>query len=83
MFIMSCPIRFRRQPISKMFNECLNQIAENLGLETQLLMRRRWKNQLLHSIKQPDAHAHLPAELLGFRKNVVTEPLIGLLRSHH
>ena len=71
------------KPISKMFNERLNQIAENLGLETQLLMRRRWKNQLLHSIKQPDAHANLPAELLGFRKNVVTEPLIGLLRSHH
>jgi ribonuclease D len=69
------------KPLSKLFDERLNQIARSAGLDAQLLMRRRWKNQLLQSVKQFDPQAHLPAELLGFREKLIALPLIELLRS--
>ena len=69
------------KPLSKLFDERLNQIARSAGLDAQLLMRRRWKNQLLQSVKQSDPQAHLPAELLGFREKLIALPLIELLRS--
>ena len=74
------PPRRLPKPVLKNLTDTLNKMSESMGLDVQLLMRRRWKNQLLESIDKDDPFSHLPPELLGFRRQLVSEPLIELLK---
>ncbi|KGD63998.1 ribonuclease D [Alcanivorax nanhaiticus] len=63
----------REKKLAKTLRGKVGQIADNIGLKPDVLMRRRWLESL---IRHPD---RVPEPLTGWREDVVTKPLLELL----
>lgn len=68
---------------SKPFKNDLAKAIDHYSLEHQipanLLLKNRWMNDLLVLVGTDGTVDHLPPELLGYRKTLVTESIIPLL----
>lgn len=59
--------------LAKTLRGKVGQIADNVGLKPDVLMRRRWLESLIRHPEQ------VPEPLTGWREEVVTKPLLELL----
>lgn len=67
------PPDVREKKLAKTLRGKVGQIADNVGLKPDVLMRRRWLESL---IRDPE---RVPEPLTGWREEIVTKPLLELL----
>ena len=67
------PLDGAQKKTAKQLKQLAEQVAKELGLEVEVLLRRRWLEAL---VREPEV---LPEPLTGWRKSVLTERLLAKL----
>ena len=74
------PIRHSSQGITQAVDELIEHIAQQCAVPKEVLMRKRWLNALYQHVVFHGDEQNLPAYLLGWRYEILTKPLIELLK---
>ena len=74
------PIRHSSQDIGNKVDEFIQGIAEDLCVPKEVLMRKKWMTALYQHVVFHNDEQDLPKYLLGWRYELLTLPLIRLLR---
>ncbi|MDQ8935979.1 ribonuclease D [Acinetobacter rudis] len=77
---MSRPIKHSSKGITQVVDELIEQVATQLQVPKEVLMRKKWLNQLYQHVVFHGDIQDLPAYLLGWRYERMTQPLIELLK---
>lgn len=75
------PIRHSSQGITQAVDELIEHIAQQCAVPKEVLMRKRWLNALYQHVVFHGDEQTLPAYLLGWRYEILTKPLIQLLKT--
>ena len=62
-------------------DELIEHIAQQCAVPKEVLMRNRWLNALYQHVVFHGDEQNLPAYLLGWRYEILTKPLIQLLKT--
>lgn len=75
------------RPLRQKNNELLDQVqyyvdtmSQDIQVPTEVLLRKKWLNSMLHMIARKEDESTLPAFLLGWRYDVLTRPILDLLQ---
>ena len=74
------PIKNSSQGVTQAVDELIEQTAQQYAIPKEVLMRKRWLNSLYQHVVFNFDEQHLPAYLLGWRYEILTKPLIQLLK---
>ena len=74
------PIRHSSQGITQAVDELIEQIAQQCIVPKEVLIRKKWLNTLYQHVVFHGDEQNLPAYLLGWRYEILTKPLIELLK---
>lgn len=77
---MSRPIKHSSKGITQVVDALIAGVAEETQVPKEVLMRKKWLNQLYQHVVFHGDEQDLPAYLLGWRYEIMTRPLIDLLR---
>lgn len=73
------PIRHSSQDITQDVDDLITQIATEIEIPKEVLMRKKWLSALYHHVVFRGDEQDLPPYLLGWRYELLTRPLIQLL----
>ncbi|MDR0238084.1 HRDC domain-containing protein [Acinetobacter sp.] len=73
------PIKHSSQGITVEVDELITQISTDTHVPKEVLMRKKWLNALYHHVVFHGKEQDLPRYLLGWRYDLLTQPLIQLL----
>ena len=74
------PIRHSSQGITQAVDELIEEIAQQCIVPKEVLIRKKWLNTLYQHVVFHGDEQNLPAYLLGWRYEILTKPLIELLK---
>ena len=77
---MARPIRHSSKDVTQDVDDLISQIALRLDIPKEVLMRKKWMSALYQHVVFHGDEQDLPAYLLGWRYEVLTQPLLELLR---
>ncbi len=73
------PIRHSSQGVTQAVDDLILNIATEIQVPKEVLMRKKWLSALYHHIVFHNDEQNLPSYLLGWRYEILTKPLIQLL----
>jgi ribonuclease D len=76
---MARPIRHSSKDITQNVDDLIQKIANEIQVPKEVLMRKKWLTALYQHIAFHGKEQDLPAYLLGWRYDLLTQPLIQLL----
>lgn len=74
------PIRHSSQGVTQAVDDFIAKVATEIDLPKEVLMRKKWLGALYQHIVFHNDERDLPNYLLGWRYDILTKPLIQLLR---
>lgn len=77
---MSRPIKHSSKGITQVVDQLIERVAEETQVPKEVLMRKKWLNMLYQHVVFHGDEQDLPAYLLGWRYDLMTSPLIELLK---
>ncbi|EPF72012.1 ribonuclease D [Acinetobacter rudis] len=77
---MSRPIKHSSKGITQVVDQLIERVAEETQVPKEVLMRKKWLNMLYQHVVFHGDEQDLPAYLLGWRYDLMTRPLIELLK---
>lgn len=77
---MSRPIKHSSKGITQVVDQLIEQVSETKQVPKEVLMRKKWLNLLYQHVVFHGDEQELPAYLLGWRYDLMTRPLIELLK---
>ena len=76
------PYRFRHEQTKYALEKKMQQVSEMLGIPVDVLMRKKWLNQLVNwVVGQKQDKMLLSPYLLGWRYEILTLPLLEIIRA--
>ncbi len=75
------PIKHSSQGITAELDDLIGNISEEAQVPKEVLMRKKWLNALYQHVVFHGDEQDLPGYLLGWRYELLTQPLIRLLRT--
>lgn len=78
---MARPIRHSSQDISQRVDAVIQKVVDETTVPKEVLMRKKWLNALYQHVVFRNNEQDLPNYLLGWRYEVLTQPLIEVLRA--
>ena len=75
------PIKHSSQDVTENVEQLIIQIAEQTQVPKEVLMRKKWMNALYHHVVFQGDEQDLPRYLLGWRYELLTQPLMNLLHN--
>lgn len=76
---LSRPIRHSSSETGVLVDQILDHAALQTGIPKEVLMRKKWMNAIYQHVVFDRDEQELPAYLLGWRYDVLTQPLISTL----
>jgi ribonuclease D len=73
------PIRHSSQDIGIRVDEIISDVSTEMGIPKEVLMRKKWMNAIYQHVVFHNDEQDLPAYLLGWRYDALTQPLIQAL----
>lgn len=73
------PIRHSSQDITTKVDACIGRVSAETSIPSEVLMRKKWMNAIYQHVVFHNDEQDLPAYLLGWRYELLTQPLIRLL----
>lgn len=74
------PIKHSSQGVTLEVDELISQVSFEMQVPKEVLMRKKWLNALYHHVVFHGNEQDLPGYLLGWRYELLTQPLIHLLQ---
>ncbi len=78
---MARPIRHSSQDVGHKVNLLLQQVGEETSVPKEVLLRKKWLNAVYQHVVFHGDEQDLPDYLLGWRYEVLTQPLIEILHA--
>ena len=75
------PIKHSSQGVTLEVDQLIDQVALETQVPKEVLMRKKWLNALYHHVVFHGDEKDLPRYLLGWRYELLTQPLIHLLHN--
>ena len=76
---MAKPIRHSSKGVTQAVDDLINLAVTECNVPKEVLMRKKWLNALYHHVVFNGDEQDLPGYLLGWRYELLTQPLIQLL----
>ena len=73
------PIKHSSQGVTQAVDELITRVSQEVAVPKEVLMRKKWLNSLYQHVVFHGDEQDLPAYLLGWRYEMLTQPLIKLL----
>ena len=77
---MARPIRHSSKDVGEKIDHLIQNVVNETSIPKELLMRKKWMNALHQHVVFHNDEQDLPDYLLGWRYDLLTQPLIQLLR---
>ena len=78
---MARPIRHSSKDVGEKIDHLIQNVVNETSIPKEVLMRKKWMNALHQHVVFHNDEQDLPDYLLGWRYDLLTQPLIQLLRS--
>lgn len=65
--------------VQEQITQLIQQKAQEIGIQAEVLMRKKWQSEILHFLANPVDEQDLNPYLLGWRYDMITQPLLKLL----
>ena len=77
---MARPIRHSSKDVGEKIDHLIQNVVNETSIPKEVLMRKKWMNALHQHVVFHNDEQDLPDYLLGWRNDLLTQPLIQLLR---
>lgn len=77
---MARPIRHSSQHVSEQIDQLIHQVITETQVPKEVLLRKKWLNSLYQHVVFHGDEQQLPGYLLGWRYELLTKPMIEILR---
>lgn len=77
---MAKPIRHSSQDVTDQMTQLIEQVVEQTQIPKEVLIRKKWLNALYQHVVFHRSEDELPEYLLGWRYEMLTRPLIQILK---
>ena len=77
---MARPIRHSSKDVGEKIDHLIQNVVDETSIPKEVLMRKKWMNALHQHVVFHNDEKDLPDYLLGWRYDLLTQPLIQLLR---
>ena len=77
---MARPIRYSSKDVGEKIDHLIQNVVNETSIPKEVLMRKKWMNALHQHVVFHNDEQDLPNYLLGWRYDLLTQPLIQLLR---
>ncbi|MBV7308369.1 HRDC domain-containing protein [Acinetobacter sp. CWB-G5] len=77
---MARPIRHSSKDVGEKIDHLIQNVVNETSIPKEVLMRKKWMNALHQHVVFHNDEQNLPDYLLGWRYDLLTQPLIQLLR---
>ncbi|MBJ7435243.1 MAG: HRDC domain-containing protein [Acinetobacter sp.] len=77
---MARPIRHSSKDVGEKIDHLIQNVVNEISIPKEVLMRKKWMNALHQHVVFHNDEQDLPDYLLGWRYDLLTQPLIQLLR---
>ena len=77
---MARPIRHSSKDVGEKIDHLIQNVVNETSIPKEVLMRKKWMNALHQHVVFHNDEQDLPDYLLGWRYDLLTQPLIQLLR---
>lgn len=75
------PIRQPVGEIGQQIEQLLDHVSQETTIPKEVLLRKKWMNALYQNVAHSEDHQQLPKYLLGWRYELLTQPLCKILQS--
>jgi ribonuclease D len=73
------PLRQKNNELLDQVQQYVELVSRDLQVPTEVLLRKRWLNSMLHMVARKEDESVLPEFLMGWRYDVLTRPILDLL----
>lgn len=73
------PIRFKNNDLLDQINLFASQVSQEVQVPVEVLLRKKWLSALVNTVAFNDSQANLPEHLLGWRYDILTQPILSIL----
>lgn len=73
------PLRFKNNELLDQIAQYVATVSESIGVPAEVLLRKKWLSAMINLVALKEAETTLPAFLLGWRYELLTRPILGLL----
>lgn len=73
------PIRFKNNDLLDQVNLFASQVSQEIQVPVEVLLRKKWLSALINTVAFNDSQATLPEHLLGWRYDILTQPILSIL----
>lgn len=74
------PIKQCSEHVTVKVQQLIQSVVDTTGIPKEVLLRKKWMNALYHHVVFKNDEQDLPRYLLGWRYEILTKPLIQILR---
>lgn len=78
--LLAKPIRHSSQDVTDQMTQLIEQVVEQTQIPKEVLIRKKWLNALYQHVVFHRSEDELPEYLLGWRYEMLTRPLIQILK---
>lgn len=74
------PLRQKNNDLLDQVQQYVDAVSRDVQVPTEVLLRKKWLNSMLQLVAQKEDESRLPEFLLGWRYDMLTRPILDLLR---
>ncbi len=73
------PVRFKNNDLLDQVNLFASQLSQHIQVPVEVLLRKKWLSALINTVAFNENQANLPEHLLGWRYDILTQPILSML----